>query len=223
MSELPLTFTCDAILFDMDGTLIDSTAVVERQWRRWAALHQLDADRILAVSHGRKTIDTMREVAPHLELTVEDAACFDEAEGRDGDGVAPIAGAAQILSSLRDGQWAVVTSAGTQLTGIRFRQAGLPLPPVLVSADDVHRGKPDPEGYALAARRLGFANERCLVIEDTPPGIAAGRAAGMQVLAIGATVPRESLPDAPWIPDLTRLRITGSHPLTISVARPGRP
>ena len=128
MSELPLTFTCDAILFDMDGTLIDSTAVVERQWRRWAALHQLDVGRILAISHGRKTIDTMREVAPHLELTVEDAACFDEAEGRDGDGVAPVAGALQILSDLRDGQWAVVTSAGTELAGIRFRQAGLPLP-----------------------------------------------------------------------------------------------
>jgi len=205
----------------MDGTLIDSTAVVERQWHRWAAMHHLDPKRILAVSHGRKTIDTMREVAPHLETNEQDAARFDEAEGRDGVGVAPVSGAAGILSALRDDQWAVVTSAGAQLARIRFQQAGLRLPAVLVSADQVQRGKPDPEGYLEAARRLGVRQDRCLVIEDTPPGIAAGRAAGMQVLGIGTTVPREALLGAPWIPDLTRLRITGHDPLTIAIAHCG--
>ncbi|MBS1858460.1 MAG: HAD-IA family hydrolase [Acidobacteria bacterium] len=201
------SFACDAILFDMDGTLVDSTAPVERQWRLWAERRGLDAERVLAVAHGRRTIETMRDVAPHLNIPDEEAVGFDEAEGLDAAGVVPVAGAAPLLAALPRERWAVVTSAGDWLARMRFAQSGLPLPDVLVTGEDVREGKPHPGGYLLAARRLGVPGERCLVIEDTPAGIGAGLSAGMRVLAIGNTVPRESLPPVPWIPDLTHLRL----------------
>ena len=207
MSEPTVTFRCNAILFDMDGTLVDSTAVVVRQWRRWATLHHLNLDEILAFAYGRRTIDTMRHVAPHLNFSERDGTEFDDEEGRDIEGVVPVVGAAQVLSSLPANRWAVVTSATTQLAQSRLALAGLPLPVVLVSADDVRQGKPHPEGFNLAAQRLGVRNEECLVIEDTPAGVEAGIAAGMQVLSIGSTVARESLKGAPWIPDFTRFHI----------------
>ena len=202
----------------MDGTIVDSTPVVERQWRRWAARHELNADAILAVSHGRRTIETMREVAPHLRTSDAEAACFDEEEARDSEGVIAMAGAAPLLSSLSPDSWAVVTSATLHLAHNRLRFAGLPIPSVLVSADDVREGKPDPEGYLLAAARLGVHPTECLVLEDTPAGIAAGLAAEMQVLAIGNTVARESLPVAPWLPDLTRLRVRHGDRLEVLVS-----
>src|SRR5260370_30157468 len=163
-----LRFTCRAILSDMDGTIVDSTAVVERQWRRWAARHELSADASLAVAHGRRTIETMREVAPHLCTSETEAACFDEEEAPDSEGVIAIAVAACLLSSLRPDSWAVVTSATLHLAHNRLRFAGLPIPSVLVSADDVRRGKPDPEGHLLAAARLGRHLTDGLVMEDTP-------------------------------------------------------
>jgi sugar-phosphatase len=217
LSEAKVTFTCEAILFDMDGTLVNSNAVVERQWRRWAAAHHLDADQILAVAHGRRTIETMRQVAPHLNLAEEEAARFDEEEGRDTNGIVPVAGAGRVLGSLTRDKWAVVTSAGLHLAQNRLGFAGLPLPSVLVSADDVREGKPNPEGYLLAARRMDVRNDRCLVIEDTPAGIEAGMAAGMQVLSIGNTVAREALKGAPWILDFTRLRIYNGDRIEIVV------
>jgi len=210
-----MIFTCDAILFDMDGTLIDSTAAVERQWRRWAAVHGLDAERILAVSHGRRTIETMRDVAPHLQMSERDAALFDEEEGRDSEGVTPIAGSRQVLESLPIDRWAVVTSAGTDLARIRFGQAALPMPRVLISADEIREGKPHPEGYLAAADRLRIAPARCLVVEDTPAGIRAGVAAGMQVLSIGTTVPRHTLLGTPWMPDFTHFRVVVGDPLQV--------
>ncbi|MDE3165889.1 MAG: HAD-IA family hydrolase [Acidobacteriota bacterium] len=191
----------------MDGTLVDSTAPVERQWRLWAARRGLDAERILAVAHGRRTIETMRDVAPHLDIPNEEAVEFDTAEGLDGKGVVPIAGAGALLQSLPRERWAVVTSAGVWLAGKRFAQAGLPLPEVLVSGEDVREGKPHPGCYLLAAQRMKLRPERCLVVEDTPAGVRAGLGAGMAVLAIGSTVPREALPPVPWVPDLTPLRV----------------
>ncbi len=217
MSEAKVTFTCEAILFDMDGTLVNSTAVVERQWRRWAAAHRLDADPILAVAHGRRTIETMRQVAPHLNLPEQEAARFDEEEGRDTEGIVPVADAGHVLDSLPRDKWAVVTSAGLHLAQTRLAFAGLPLPSILVSADDVREGKPHPEGYLLAARRMDVRNDRCLVIEDTPAGIEAGIAAGMQVLGIGNTVAREALKAVPWILDFTRLRIYNGDRIEIVV------
>lgn len=201
-------FSCDAILLDMDGTLVDTTAPVERQWRLWAGRRGIDPERILAVSHGRRTIETMRYVAPYLNVHLEEAVEFDRAEGLDAEGVVPIAGAAELLAALPRDRWAVVTSAGPWLARMRFSQAGLPLPDVLVTGEDVTEGKPHPAGYLLAAERLSMAHERCLVLEDTPAGVGAGLAAGMHVLAVGNTMPLESLPPVAWIPDLACLRVS---------------
>lgn len=201
----------------MDGTLVDSTAVVERVWRQWAARHHLDVDRILPLVHGRRTIETIREAAPHLNFSEDEAARFDAEEAQDSRGVLPVAGAVHALSSLSRDQWAVVTSATRELAETRLRFAGLPIPSVLVSADDVREGKPSPEGYLLAAARLGVSSAECLVIEDARAGIEAGVRAGMQVLGIGSTAARDGFKGIPWIPDLTRLRVCNGDRLEIEI------
>ncbi len=201
-----MTFDCDAVLFDMDGTLVDSTICVEAMWRRWAARHGLDAEAILAVSHGRRTIDTLADVAPHLDVAAE-AALFEAEELDDNEGVVAVRGAADLLTNLCAGDWAVVTSASRELATRRIRHSGLPVPEVLVGADDITRGKPDPEGYLTAARWLGVAPELCLVIEDTPAGLESGRAAGTQVLGITTTYPAEVLRPAVCTSDFTDVRL----------------
>ena len=201
---------CHAILFDMDGTLVDSTRCVEAVWTRWAQRHGMDLDHILTVSHGRRTLDTLREVAPHLDIERE-AMRLDEEELECKDGIEEVRGSAVLLRALPFDRWAVVTSAGRALATLRLGFAGLPVPPVLVSADDVTEGKPNPAGYLSAARRLNVAPEQCLVIEDTPAGILAGRAAGMQVLAVSTTYPASRLLDAPWIQDFRHTRIVSTN------------
>jgi len=178
--------SCDAILFDMDGTLVDSTACVVRQWRLWTERHGLDFDSVLRVSHGRPTSETIREVAPHL-ATEQEFRAVEQPEIEDRSGVKEVAGARLFLDSVPRGRWAVVTSASGELARVRIECAGLPVPEVLISADRIERGKPDPEGFLLAARLLKAAPERCLVIEDSPAGIQAGRAAGMRVLGMTTT------------------------------------
>lgn len=210
-----IIFDCDAVLCDMDGTLVDSTASVERQWRRWAARHGLDPEPILRVAHGRRALETMQEMAPHLASDA-DAARFDEEEALDREGVAAIAGAAEFLAALPAARWAVVTSANRPLAIDRLATAGLAVPAILVGADEVLRGKPDPEGFLIAARMLGVPPARCLVIEDTPPGLRAGRAAGMQLLAMATTYAPVMLDGAPCIADFNAVRVTTS-PLRIRV------
>jgi sugar-phosphatase len=200
----------------MDGTLVDSTASVERQWRRWAARHGIDPEPILKISHGRRTIETLREVAPHL-ASDEEAASFDVEEAQDREDVVAITGAIDFVSALPAAKWAVVTSANRQLAVERLQIVGLPVPSVLVSAEDVHHGKPHPEGFLLAARLLGVAPERCLVIEDTPPGLQSGRAAGMQVLGMATTYTPSVLEGAPCIADFTAVRVTAENDLQILV------
>src|SRR5580704_13240261 len=179
-------FVCDAVLLDMDGTLVDSTDVVIRQWRCWADRHGLPLDRILANSHGRLTLDTMRIVAPHLASAEE---AFERSEVQDADGIKAVKGASVFLGDLKDDQWAVVTSASRELARVRLPAAGLPIPKVLVSADDIRAGKPDPEGYLTAAKLLGAVPKRCLVVEDSVAGIQAARRAGMSVVGITSTLP----------------------------------
>jgi sugar-phosphatase len=200
------SFKCHAILFDMDGTLVDSTRCVVAIWTRWAEHHGLDVDHILTVSHGRRTLDTLREVAPHLNIQ-EETRRLDQEELEFKDGVEEVKGAAALLRTLPPDRWAVVTSAGRALARRRLESAGLPVPPVLVSADDVTEGKPNPAGYLSAARLLNVAPQGCLVVEDTPAGILAGRAAGMQVLALATTYPPARLLGAPSIEDFRRARI----------------
>jgi sugar-phosphatase len=179
---------CDAVLFDMDGTLVDSRHIVERMWIVWAREHGLSVEAALALAHGRRTIETMQLLAPHL-ATPEEAARLDALEAAQEGGETAIPGASDLLSALPADRWAVVTSAGRELALRRIASVGLPVPRVLVGADDVVAGKPSPEGYLRAAERLGVEARRCVVIEDTPAGAEAGRAAGARVLGLATTYP----------------------------------
>lgn len=179
-------FDCDAVLFDMDGTIVDSRHIVERTWIRWASEHGIPVETALAQAHGRRTLETMQLLAPHL-ATEEEAAKLDADEEEEDGGETAIAGAAELLSALPAARWAVVTSAGHALALRRIAGVGLPTPRVLVGADDVVVGKPSPEGYLRAAERLGVAANRCVVIEDTPAGAEAGRAAGAKVIGLATT------------------------------------
>lgn len=177
---------CDAVLFDLDGVLVDSTACTVRHWRLWAAEHDLDHDEIMRVVHGRPTVETIGLVAPHLPAK-EEAARLDAAEAFDTDGVMGIEGATQLVRFLPLDAWAVVTSGTRDTAMTRLTHTGLPIPSVLVTAEDVKRGKPDPEAYLLAAAKLGVPPERCVVVEDAPVGISAAHSAGMRVVAVATT------------------------------------
>ncbi|MFL7793918.1 MAG: HAD family hydrolase [Anaerolineae bacterium] len=187
--------TCQAVIFDLDGVLVDSTIVVEGTWRRWAEAHGLDFERVMQVAHGRPARDTVRLVAPHLDSEAEAARLAVE-EAHEIDGLVRIEGAVQLVDSLPKGRWAVATSGTREIAATRLTFAGVAIPAVLVTADDVERGKPDPQAYALAAKRLGVPPESCVVTEDAPAGIQGARAAGMGVIAVATTHPREALQDA---------------------------
>lgn len=197
--------TCRAILFDMDGTLVDSTACVESMWRIWADPHRIPLESILAISHGRRSEDTIRQVAPHLDAVAE-AAIFKASELQAREGNQAVPGAAELLGWLPENQWAVVTSASRELATLRLELAGLPIPRTLVPAEDVAEGKPSPAGYLRAAAILGVSPADCLVFEDTPPGIQSARAAGMHVIALTTTYPDGRL-DAECIRDFRELSI----------------
>lgn len=187
--------TCDAVLFDLDGVLIDSTSCIVRHWQCWAEKHGLDLNRIMQTAHGMRTIETIRQVAPHLDAQVE-AEQFTAHEVADTQGVVTLEGAVQTLEGLPTDTWAIVTSASSDLAKVRLLRAGLPIPDVLVSADQVKRGKPDPEPYLAGAKRLSVPVERCVVIEDAPAGVAAGRNAGMRVIGVKTTHSSEALLEA---------------------------
>lgn len=197
---------CEAILFDLDGVLIDSTSCITRHWQEWTRQHNLEMAAVMQVAHGLRTVETMRLVAPFLDAE-EEAERFTAAEIADTDGVVAIEGAFEMLTALPRGVWAIVTSGSYELAKARLRRAGLPIPDTLVSGDDVRHGKPAPEPYLVGASRLGRSVERCVVIEDAPAGIGAARAAGMQVIGITATHPREALECAAIVDRLSALRI----------------
>lgn len=191
---------CDAILFDLDGVLIDSTICIARHWREWAHQHGLDIAAIMRVAHGIRTVETIRLVASHLDAE-EEAERFTAAEVIDTEGVVEIAGASVLLNMLPADVWAIVTSGSKELAMARLWRVGLPIPRVLVTADDVKQGKPAPEPYLVAAKQMGIAAARCVVVEDAPAGIEAAHAAGMQVIAITTTHPRDELPERGWVID----------------------
>lgn len=183
-----LVLRCSTVLFDLDGVLVDSEPVVVRTWNRWAARHRLDIPDLVRRAHGRRSIETVREVAPQLDAEVE-VRWLEGTETSDAEGLAILPGAAELFQAIPRGRRAVVTSGGRALAEFRLAAIGLTPPAVLISAEDVQRGKPAPDGYLLAAERLGAAPRECVVIEDTPAGIAAGRAAGATVLAVATTFP----------------------------------
>ena len=191
-SEVNSSLVCRAILFDLDGVLVDSAERVEKTWRDWAARHQLDAELVIAAAHGRRTVETVALVAPHLSVDAE-LHTLETSEATNSDGVHEIAGARDLLQRLPLSRWAVVTSGIRAVAEFRIRYTGLPRPDVMICAEEITRGKPDPEGYLAAAGRLGFSPGDCVVIEDTPPGIDAAKAAGMRAIGIATTYPSERL------------------------------
>ncbi len=183
----PRKLRARALLLDMDGTLVNSDPVVERCWRRWAARHGLDGDHVLSVVHGRQGHATMAALLPHRTMAenyAENAELLAE-ETADTEGVTAIPGAPALLAALRGHPHALVTSASEGLALTRLAAAGLPVPPVRVTAERVSASKPDPEGFLKGAAELGFDPADCLVFEDAEVGIAAAKAAGMRVVGVG--------------------------------------
>src|SRR4051812_36425300 len=207
-----------AVLFDLDGTLADSTDVIARVWREWAGRHGVNADDLLAVSHGRPAIDTMRQFRPDLPNLEEQVRLQIAAEERDIEGIIPIPGAPELIASLPLDRWAIVTSCPTRLAAIRREAVGLPEPPVVITADDVQFRKPAPDCFLLAAQKLGLDAHTCVVVEDSSAGIEAGISAGMPVL--GLTTTHSAWPLQPtWIrPDLKDIRVIfDENELTIEI------
>ncbi|WP_212627168.1 HAD-IA family hydrolase [Pseudomonas sp. PP3] len=175
-----------AFLFDMDGTILTSIAAAERVWTTWALRHGVDVGTFLPTIHGARAIDTITRLAlPGVDAEAE-AAWITQAEIDDVEGVEEVAGAAAFLKSLPADQWAIVTSAPRTLALRRMAAAGIPEPDVMVTAEDVSFGKPDPSGYRLAAKRLGVEITQCLVFEDATVGILAAEAAGADLLIVTA-------------------------------------
>jgi sugar-phosphatase len=198
--------TARALLLDMDGTLVNSDAVVERIWRRWSERHGLDGDEVMKVVHGRQGHASMAVLLPDrpVQQNLADNARMLAEETADMDGVVEVPGAAAFLASLNGLPHALVTSADVALSTARMAAAGLPLPAVRITAESVGASKPDPEGFLKGAAELGVAAADCVVFEDSGAGIAAGRAAGMRVVGVGARAGVHG-PDA-VVRDLTAVR-----------------
>lgn len=188
MTRLPTR----ALLFDMDGVLVNSKPAIDRVRRKWAERVGLDVQTVLDLPHGQKTSVAFAQIGAHLNM-VEEVAWLDAEEARDLSGITSIPGAAQLLGTLSPGEWALVTSSGRELAPQRLAEAGLPAPHTMVAGDSVKRSKPDPEGYLLGAKLLGRTPGECVVFEDAPAGIAAGKAAGCQVIGVATTYDRQRL------------------------------
>jgi sugar-phosphatase len=199
-------FECSAVVFDLDGVLVDSTGYIEQQWRRWAASKGLPVEPFLRVCHGRRALETIRLAAPHLDAEAEVAAFVPE-DDPDDQVLSPVNGAPRLLEMLPAGSWAVATSGSREVATDRLRQAELPIPAVLICAEDVLRGKPSPDVYLLAAAGLGLPPADCLVVEDAPAGIEAARAAGMGVVALTTTHRLEELGADAWAASLEGIHL----------------
>jgi sugar-phosphatase len=203
----------------MDGTLLTSIAAAERVWTRWALRHGLDAASFVPTIHGARAIDTVRRVArPGMDVEAE-AAGITRDEIEDVQGVMAIEGAADFLARLPAGRWAIVTSAPRALAVRRLQAAGLTAPTVMITAEDVVDGKPDPSGYRLAAARLGVEATDCLIFEDAAAGIQAAEAAGAAVLVITATHGGHVQTPHPTAPDFHRLQVD-TTPSGLRLTRP---
>ena len=195
-----------AFLFDMDGTILTSIIAAERVWADWARSHGLDVDVFLPTIHGKRSIDTVRGLGlPDIDAEAE-AHRITQAEIDDVDGIEAIAGVAAFLATLPAERWAIVTSAPRALAQARIAAAGLPLPPVLVAAEDVRHGKPAPDPFLLGAEKLGMRPEECLVFEDTLAGLQSAAAAGMDSVMVTATHKHPVETDVTGVPDYDDLR-----------------
>jgi mannitol-1-/sugar-/sorbitol-6-phosphatase len=179
-------------LFDMDGVLIDSTPAVARVWRQWAVEHGLDPQEVVAAAHGRPSLSTVRQYLPQSDAQKENRE-VERREMEDLEGVVLLPGAQELLAELPPDRWTIVTSSTRNLATVRLRAAGLPIPKKFITATDIVHGKPHPEPYSKAAVLLGFSPTDCIVIEDVPAGVQAGKAAGARVVGFTTTVSGEEL------------------------------
>jgi len=212
------TFSCSAIFFDLDGVLVDSTRAVDREWREWARRKGIDGDAVMAIAHGVRTIEVIRQVAPHLDAEAE-AAEIENDEAHDPDVVA-MPGALELVRSIPTGRWGVVTSGTRLLASARLQFCGLPVPEILITSDDVTNGKPHPEPYLKGAERMGIAPADCLVIEDAPAGIQSARAGGMRVMGLASTYAESKLAEADVVVEQLRniqVSANGSGSLVIKI------
>ena len=215
------SFRCSAILFDLDGVLLDSTRVVAQQYTIWAQEHGLDPEQVLKAAHGVRTIEVIRRFAPHLDAEAETRKI--EAREVAATDVVAMPGALELLASIPKGRWCVVTSGGRHLATTRMRRFGVPVPEILVTADDVKHGKPDPEPYRKGAELLQVNPAECIVVEDAPAGIRAAHAAGMKVISLPSTYPVADLQEADAIVSgLPKIRVSldgtgGQGPLVVSL------
>ena len=195
-----MELACAALLFDMDGVLIDSTPAVARVWGQWARERGFDPAMVVRLAHGRPSISTVRDLLPHADHEAENRE-VERREIADLEGVVPLPGAQRLLASLPPERYAIVTSSTRKLAEARLRAASLSIPKFFVTSSDIVRGKPDPEPYLKAAAKLAVSAEDCVVVEDVPSGIRAGKSAGAQVIAFPTTVNAEELvaAGADWI------------------------
>jgi sugar-phosphatase len=223
-----VTVHCSAFLFDLDGVLIDSTPAVARVWRRWAIEHGFDPEEVIAHAHGRPSLTTVREYLPHADHAAENRK-VERAEMEDLNGVIPLPGTLELLSSLPQERWTIVTSCTRALAEVRIRAAGLPVPINMVTSNDIIHGKPHPEPYLKGASVLGSPPAECIVVEDAPAGIQAGKAAGSRVIAFQTTSPAEALraAGADWIVNhctdihlIDSLVLPGQSGLSVSLTEP---
>ena len=210
------TFNCTAILFDLDGVLVDSTRSVSRQYRLWAQKANLDPRIVENIPHGVRAIDVVRQLAPHLDAEAE-VERLEKMEAEDQEGVVVMPGATELLASIPGNRWCVVTSGTRYLATCRLKHANLPIPRVMVSADDVSKGKPNPEPYLTGARLLGMNSTDCLVIEDAPAGIQAAHAGKMKVIAITSTYPASALEADVVVQRLAQITVSGQGSLSLTV------
>ncbi|SDS70101.1 sugar-phosphatase [Jiangella sp. DSM 45060] len=208
----------DAILLDLDGTLVDSIDSIARCWLRWCREYDVDPAG-LAAAHGRTTADIVADLLPGPMVSAA-LARIDQMEIEDAVTVRAMPGAAELLASIPADRRAVVTSGSAVIAAARMRAAGLTPPGVVVTADDVLRGKPHPEPYLLGAQRLGVEPGRCVVVEDAPSGIAAARAAGMAVVGVVSTHEARQLEADLVAGSPAEVRIDGTGPLLVDVTAP---
>jgi sugar-phosphatase len=186
---------CEALLFDMDGVLINSTPAVARVWARWAMERGFNPEEVVARAHGRPSLTTVKEYLPDADHDAENRE-VERREIADLEGVVPLPGALELLSSLPADRWTIVTSCTRALAEVRIRAAGLPLPRKLVTSNDITNGKPHPDPYLKGASKLGFSPSDCVVVEDVPAGVRSGKAAGATVIAFTTTVEASVLREA---------------------------
>ncbi len=201
VAEVPVdSIRCRGVLFDLDGVLVDSTPAVARVWAWWAREHGFNADQVVQQAHGRPSIATIRELLPNSDHEAENRE-VERREIEDIEDVVALPGALQLLEALPLDRWTIVTSCTRRLADVRSGAAGLPKPKYVVTSNDVRRGKPDPEPYLKGAQILAVPAEECVVLEDAPAGVRAGKAAGARVVALRTTASDAELGEAgaDWI------------------------